>query len=75
SLTAAENGTLFSLSSPDVPLLLPDDREMWHYSPEAARPSGKFAFCISNNQWGTNFPQWCDDDFRCRFHFIWQRLN
>ncbi len=73
SLRIRERGVVLTVDSPDVPLLLPDDRELWHYAPQPAQPSGKIGFCLANNQWGTNFPQWCGDDFRCRFRFSWDK--
>ena len=66
------DGVKLTVSSPDVPLLLPDDRELWHYDADAAQPAGDFGFCLSNNQWGTNYPQWSEGDFRCRFRFCWE---
>lgn len=32
--------------------------------------SGGFWFCLFNNRWGTNFPQWSSDDMRFEFTLI-----
>ncbi len=73
SLRIRKADNVLILDSMDAPLFLPDDRELWHYDPNPAQPAGRFGFCLMNNQWGTNFPQWNGDDFRCRFRFRWKK--
>ena len=52
----------------DAPLLAPDARDLlWKRRNPLPRPGAPFHFCLYNNVWGTNFPQWFGEDFACRF--------
>jgi hypothetical protein len=55
----------------DAPLVAPGDRSLLRFDPRPPALENGMHFNLYNNVWGTNFPQWYDEDARFRFalHF------
>ncbi|HWQ06907.1 MAG TPA: DUF5054 domain-containing protein [Feifaniaceae bacterium] len=51
----------------DVPLVSVGGRYLYDTADEAGDLRNGFWFLLCNNRWGTNFPQWFEDDMRCAF--------
>lgn len=51
----------------DTPLVGPADWPFMRYCKTAPDFSSGLRFCLHNNKWGTNFPQWWEGDVVARF--------
>ena len=58
--------TAIELRTLDAPLVAPGERSLLDFNNRQPR-SGALHFNLYNNLWGTNFPQWYDENARFRF--------
>lgn len=56
-----------SIDSADAPLVSVGGRYLYDVSDETGDLKNGFWFLLCNNRWGTNFPQWFEDDMRFSF--------
>ncbi|MBQ8718527.1 MAG: DUF5054 domain-containing protein [Clostridia bacterium] len=67
----ATDGTLYfdgvKLQSMDAVLVSIGGKNVYRYVTEIPNMDGGVYINLFNNQWGTNFPMWCEGDGRARF--------
>ena len=55
------------IKSWDAPLVILNQRDIMYFDNKNTNPAQGLHFCLFNNTWGTNYPQWFGDDMRFRF--------
>ncbi|MBT9871719.1 DUF5054 domain-containing protein [Bacteroides salyersiae] len=68
----SDGGKRMRLYSWDAPLVVLNDRDIMYFDNEPAEPSKGVNFCLFNNTWGTNYPQWFGDDMKFRFSIFFE---
>lgn len=59
----------------DAPLVSMGGRALYNVADEVGDLRNGFWFLLYNNRWGTNFPQWFEDDLSVSFHiFLRERV-
>lgn len=69
-LHATEGLILFGdteLETLDAPLIAVEKPSCYSFRNEIPTNDKGIFVCLYNNQWGTNFPMWCDDNAKFRF--------
>ncbi len=57
----------FSIESLDAPLVVFNERSICSFNNQLPDPQKGIHFCLLNNLWGTNYPQWFGEDMKFRF--------
>lgn len=68
TLRANDPASPWQLTSLDAPLVAPGDADILCFDDRQPDLSSGWHFNLWNNFWGTNFPQWYDEDARFRFN-------
>ncbi|WP_455584277.1 DUF5054 domain-containing protein [Bacteroides sp.] len=63
----SDNRKQVKIHSWDAPLVVLNRRDIMYFDNEPADPSKGTNFCLFNNTWGTNYPQWFGEDMKFRF--------
>ncbi|WP_462431214.1 DUF5054 domain-containing protein [Bacteroides nordii] len=63
----SDNKKLMRLYSWDAPLVVLNRRDIMYFDNMPVIPLNGVNFCLFNNTWGTNYPQWFGDDMKFRF--------
>ena len=73
---AGSDGTL-EIESLDAAIVAPGRRTLLQFNQQTPDLSGGMHFCLWNNVWNTNFPNWHERDerFRFRLEFGQRRLR
>jgi len=69
-LDASDDRVGIGVISTDMPLLSIGNTGIYRFEP-GRKPSESLVYAhLSNTQWGTNFPQWLEGDFRWRIRLV-----
>ena len=64
---AEDEHALVSVVSHDCPLLSIGENGVHQFRMDYEQHASEFRFCLFNNMWGTNFPQWIEGDMAFEF--------
>jgi Domain of unknown function (DUF5054) len=67
-----EAGTSLTIETLDAPVVALGEKTPIFFSKEQPDLRKGLHFCLHNNTWGTNYPQWFGDDMRFRFILLTQ---
>jgi len=62
-----QEGQKVTIESLDAPVIELNQRNVLNFDNAIADPSKGVNYCLFNNAWGTNYPQWIGYDMRFRF--------